>query len=306
MGSSLRRLLDEGGLIVAPGCHDALGARIAEKLGFRAVYMSGNATAAACLGKPDIGLLGLSEMVARARGIASAVDVPLICDADTGYGGVHNVARTVQEYEAAGVAGIHIEDQVTPKKCGAMPGVQVVPLEEAVARVRAAVKARTRPDFVVIARTDARAAVDFVEALERARAFAAAGADMVFVEDLQSRAEIEEVPRVVTSVPLMFDVLEAWPWSNISLPELERLGYRLVIYCLAATLTYAKAVERLLRTIKEVGHTRDAVASMMDLHEYEEILGLSHFNAHSEELEVEARGVLSEMAPGGASEQPCS
>lgn len=292
MGRSLRALLNEPGLVVAPGCHDALGARIAEKLGFKAVYMSGNATSAACLGKPDIGLLGLSEMVARARGIASAVDVPVICDADTGYGGVNNVARTVQEYEAAGVAGIHIEDQVIPKKCGAMPGVQVVPLEEAVARVRAAVKAKSRPDFIVIARTDARAAVDFEEALRRARAFAAAGADMVFVEDLRSREEIEQVPKEITSVPLMFDVLESWPWTNIPLPELEAMGYKLVIYCLAATFTYAKAVKNLFTSILEAGHTRDVVDAMMDLHEYEEILGLSSINARGEELAAEARQIL--------------
>jgi 2-methylisocitrate lyase-like PEP mutase family enzyme len=182
------------------------------------------------------------------------VEIPLICDGDTGYGGVDNVARTVQEYEAAGVAAIHIEDQIIPKKCGAMPGVEVVDFEDAVARVRAAVKAKRTPEFSIIARTDARAAVGFEEALRRARAFAAAGADLVYIEDLQSREEIERVPREVPSVPLMFDVLEAWSWTNIPLVELEKMGYKVVIYCLTATMAYAKAVQEVLGAILEMGH----------------------------------------------------
>jgi 2-methylisocitrate lyase-like PEP mutase family enzyme len=247
--------------------------------------MSGNATSAARLGKPDVGLLGLSEMVSHARGIASAVNIPVICDADTGYGGISNVARTVQEYERAGVAGIHIEDQLMPKKCGAMRGVEVVSLSDAVARVRAAVKAKRNRDFVIIARTDARAVVDFEEALRRARAFAAAGADMVFVENLRSRSEIEEVPRVITSVPLLFDVFEkAWPWTSIPLTDLEKIGYKVVIYCLATTLTYARATKNLLTAIKERGCTAVLVETMMDLHEYEEILGLAYINNLNEEV----------------------
>ena len=286
---SFRSLMEKPGLIVAPGCHDALGARIAEKLGFRAVYMSGNATSSACMGRPDIGLLGMSEMVTHARGLASAVEIPVICDADTGYGGVDNVARTVQEYEAAGVAAIHIEDQIIPKKCGAMPGVEVVDFEDAVARVQAAVKARRSPEFSIIARTDARAAVGFEEALRRARAFAAAGADLVYIEDLQSREEIERVPKEITSVPLMFDVLEAWPWTNIPLGELEKMGYKVVIYCLTATLAYAKAVQEVLGAILEMGHTQGISNRLMDLHEYEEILGLPEINARRAELSDEAK-----------------
>jgi len=300
MNRGLRILLDEPGLVVAPGCHDALGARIAQGLGFKAVYMSGNATSAARLGKPDIGLLGLSEMVSHARGIVSAVNIPVICDADTGYGGIGNVARTVQEYEEAGVAGIHIEDQVMPKKCGAMPGVEVVPLSDAVARVRAAVKARSNRDFVIIARTDARAIVDFEEALRRARAFAAAGADMVFVEDLRSRWEIEEVPRVITSVPLLFNVLEkAWPWTNIPLIDLEKIGYKMVIYCLATTLTYARATKNLLTAMKERGSTAGLVETMMDLNEYEEILGLSYINNRNGEVLGEASDIIRKMNERG-------
>jgi 2-methylisocitrate lyase-like PEP mutase family enzyme len=295
MNRGLRLLLDKPGLVVAPGCHDALGARIAQKLGFKAVYISGNATAASRLGKPDIGLLGLSEMVSHARRIVSAVDIPVICDADTGYGGISNVARTVQEYEEAGVAGIHIEDQVMPKKCGAMPGVEIVPLSDAVARVRAAVRAKKNRDFVIIARTDARATGDFEEALRRARVFAAAGADMIFVENLTSRSEIEEVPRVITSTPLLFDVLEkAWPWTDIPLSDIEKMGYKAVIYCLATTLTYAKATKDLLSTIKEKGCTSGLVEAMMDLHEYEEILGLSDINNRNDKVISDASEILRE------------
>jgi 2,3-dimethylmalate lyase len=289
----LRELIDAAGMVVAPGCHDALGARIAEKQGFKAVYMSGNASSAAYLGRPDIGLMGMSEMISRARGIAAAVNIPVICDADTGYGGIANVARTVQEYEAAGVEAIHIEDQVIPKKCGAMPGVEVVPLAEAVARVRAAVKAKCNPKFMIIARTDARAAVNFEEALLRARAFAAAGADMIFIEDLKSREEIEQVPKEITSVPLMFDVFEAWPWTNIPLPELKQMGYKVVIYCMAATLAYAKAVQELFAVIREIGHTQVLTDKLMDRHEYEEILLTSELNEWTEQTNIEAKKILS-------------
>jgi len=271
---ALREMLAKPGVVVAPGCHDALGARIAVSLGFEAVYMSGNATTASRIGKPDLGLLGMSEMVANARGIASAVNIPLICDADTGYGGLDNVARTVKEYEAAGIAAIHIEDQKIPKKCGAMPGVEVVELDEAVARVKAAVSAREGDDFMVIARTDARAAMDFDEALRRADAFAAAGADMVIVEDLRSREEVEQVPREITNVPLMFNVLEAWPWTNIPISDIEQMGYKLVIYCLSATMVYASALSDLFYAIKHDGHTKRIEHKLMDLRDYETILGL--------------------------------
>ena len=269
-----REMLSQPGIIVAPGCHDALGAKIAEKIGFKAVYMSGNATTASRLGRPDIGLLGMSEMVSNAHGIASAVNIPVICDADTGYGGIDNVARTVHEYESAGIAAIHIEDQKIPKKCGAMPGIEVIGVEEAVTRVRTAVKAKTNPDFTVIARTDARAAISFDEALKRANLFAEAGADMIIVEDLRTRDEVEIVPKEIRNAPLMFDVIEAWPWTNMPVKEIEQIGYKMVIYCLSATMAYAKTLFNLFSLIKKTGHTQDFMSNLMELHEYENILGL--------------------------------
>src|SRR5437868_5473671 len=189
---SLRELLARPEPILAPGAYDALSARLIEAAGFPAVYMTGFGSAASLLGRPDVGLLGMSEMVANARRIVDAVDVPVIADADTGYGNPINVIRTVHEYEQAGVAAIHLEDQLAPKKCGHMEGKQLVPSDEMVAKVRAAVDAR-RSDLVIIARTDARAVEGLEGALQRARRYRDAGADVIFFEAPQSEAEIETV-----------------------------------------------------------------------------------------------------------------
>src|SRR6201986_161813 len=180
--SSLGGMFDAGDTVLAPGCYDALGARLIEEAGFPAAYMSGFSSAASHLGRPDIGLMALAAMVDNARRIASAVEIPVIADADTGFGNSINVIRTVREYEAAGVAAIHIEDQVMPKKCGHMSGKQVVPAEEMAAKVSAAVAARRSPDFLIIARTDARAVEGLESALARARRYREAGADALFVE----------------------------------------------------------------------------------------------------------------------------
>ncbi len=181
--------------LVVPGCYDALGARLIEQAGFDAAYMTGFGSAAGLLGRPDVGLLGLSEMVDNARRITSAIDLPVIADADSGYGNQINVIRTVQEYERSGVAGIHLEDQVVPKKCGHMENKQVVDVDEFVGKIRAAASTRQDPDFVLIARTDARAPHGLDEAIDRARAAVEAGADVLFVEALQSVDEIERCRR---------------------------------------------------------------------------------------------------------------
>src|SRR5579884_2750249 len=195
----LRELLAGPDLLVVPGAYDGLSARLIVQAGFPIVYMTGFGTAASVLGQPDVGLLTMSEMVARASALASVVgDLPLIADADTGYGNPLNVRRTIREYERAGVAGLHIEDQVWPKKCGHMEGKQVIPMEEMVQKVRAAVEARQDPDFVIIARTDAGAVLGFEEALRRARAYREAGADMLFIEAPRS---LEELRAIVQTFP---------------------------------------------------------------------------------------------------------
>ena len=195
----LRALLETGQTIVAPGAFDPLAARLVEEAGFPAVYMTGFGASAALLGRPDVGLLTMTEMAGNAARIAACVDIPLIADADTGYGNPINVIRTVGAYEAAGAAGIHIEDQVAPKKCGHMDGKLVIPAEEMAAKIQAATEARADPDFVIIARTDARAVEGFEQALARARRYLRAGADVLFIEALTSETEIaqaaERLPR---------------------------------------------------------------------------------------------------------------
>src|SRR5947209_12254839 len=203
--SRLKQMLAGGDTILAPGAYDALTVRIYEQAGFPAVYMTGFGTSASLLGRPDVGLLTMSQMVDNARRIAQAVGVPVIADADTGYGNPLNVIRTVQEYESAGVAAIHIEDQVMPKKCGHMEGKQVIPAGEMAAKVAAAVAARRSPDFLIIARTDARAVEGLDAALERARRYRDAGADALFVEAPQSANEIEVIARAFADVPLLFN-----------------------------------------------------------------------------------------------------
>jgi 2-methylisocitrate lyase-like PEP mutase family enzyme len=188
-------MLSRPGTVTAPGAYDALSARIVEAAGFPAVYMTGYGSSAALLGQPDVGLLSMAEMVENARRIVQAVSVPVIADADTGYGNALNVARTLRAYEAAGVAGIHIEDQVAPKKCGHMAGKQVIPAEEMVQKLRAAVEARRDPDFLIIARTDARAVNGLADALMRGECYRDAGADMLFVEAPESEAEVEQIAR---------------------------------------------------------------------------------------------------------------
>src|SRR5690349_2769055 len=195
-------------MVLAPGCYDSLGARLVEEAGFSAVYMTGFGTAASRLGRPDVGLLTLSEMVDNAHRIAQAVGIPVIADADTGYGSAVNVIRTVRDYEDAGVAAIHLEDQVMPKKCGHMDGKEVIPPPEMAAKIAAACSARRSPDFVVIARTDARAVDGLDAALERARLYRDAGADVLFVEAPQSIQEIERIAAEFPDTPLLFNYAE--------------------------------------------------------------------------------------------------
>src|SRR5688572_22963884 len=196
----LRTLLATPGPLMAPGAYDALSARLVEQAGFDVVYMTGFGSTASLIGRPDVGLLTGTEMVDNARRIAAAVDLPVIADADTGYGNAINVVRTVQAYEQAGVAGIHLEDQVMPKKCGHMSGKAVIPAEEMVGKIRAAAAARRDPDFVLIARTDAVAVEGVAAAIARARAFAEAGADALFVEAPTSEDDLATIGRELTGL----------------------------------------------------------------------------------------------------------
>ena len=225
--SRFRDLLNQGGMIIAPGAYDCITAKLIEQAGFAAVYMTGAGTAAT-LGYPDFGLVTMSEMVANAGRLVAAVGVPVIADADTGYGNELNVFRTVREFESRGVAGIHIEDQEFPKKCGHLEGKQVIPREDYLAKIRAAVAARRDANFMIIARTDARAVVGLDEAIARANGALASGADMAFVEAPQTVEEVTAVPRLVSG-PCLLNVVRGGKTPEIDLRHAEAVGYRLAI-----------------------------------------------------------------------------
>jgi 2-methylisocitrate lyase-like PEP mutase family enzyme len=225
--NQLRELLRQDGLITAPGAYDCITARMIQQAGFSAVYMTGAGTAA-MLGYPDYGLVTMSEMVQNAGRIAAAVSVPVIADADTGYGNELNVVRTVREYEQRGVAGIHLEDQGFPKKCGHLENKVVVPLEDYVAKIKAAVSARSDPDFLIIARTDARAVLGFEEAVRRANAALDSGADMAFVEAPESLGEVAAVPRLVRG-PCLLNMVWRGKTPDIALDDAQAMGYKFAI-----------------------------------------------------------------------------
>ena len=271
--TQLRELLKKKDILVAPGAHDALTAKIVAKAGFAAVYFTGYGQAASHLGGPDVGLMTMTEMVMRARNFVAAVDVPVIADADTGFGNAVNTMRTVREYEAAGVAAIQLEDQVAPKKCGHMVGRQVVPLEEMVGKIKAAVAARQDPDLVIIARTDARTSMGIEEALRRGKAFAEAGADLLFIESPES---VEEM-RLITSsfgIPVMANMVEGGRTPLYSAQELQQLGYQIVIFPTSSTYITALAVTKAMEELKRSGTTKSLLSQMIPFEQFNELVGL--------------------------------
>jgi carboxyvinyl-carboxyphosphonate phosphorylmutase len=245
-------MLEAPGIIVAPGAYDGFSARLIEAAGFPAVYMTGAGTAASHLGQPDLGLTTLTEMASHAGHLAGCIALPLIADADTGYGNALNVVRTVREYERAGVAGLHLEDQVAPKKCGHIAGKQVIPAREFADKIRAAVEYRTDPDFVVIARTDARAVTGLDDAIERGNLYRDAGADVIFVEAPQSEEEIDRVAREVKA-PLLANMVPGGRTPALTAAALERLGFKIVIFPAACMAPAVAAIERSLARLKERG-----------------------------------------------------
>jgi 2,3-dimethylmalate lyase len=277
--AALWAALERDGMVVAPGAFDPLAARLVEEAGFPAVYMTGFGTSAAMLGRPDVGLVTMTEMVDNARRIAGCVDIPVIADADTGYGNPLNVMRTVAAYENAGVAAIHLEDQVAPKKCGHMEGKAVIPAAEMAAKVRAAAEARTSPDFMIIARTDARAVEGLDAALERAAGYRAAGADALFIEALVSEAEIETAARAFPGIPLLFNWAEGGKTPPVSLERLGELGYRIVIFPIATLLAATAGMRRVLREIAQVGTPAALLPELPGFGEFCDFIGLPEIHA---------------------------
>ena len=271
----LRQLMSSGSPLLAPGAYDALSARLIEQAGFDAVYMTGFGTTASLIGRPDVGLLSGAEMVDNARRIVSAVDVPVIADADTGYGNAINVVRTVQLYEQAGVAGIQLEDQVMPKKCGHMTGKLLIGAEEMAGKLRAAVAARRDPDLLIIARTDAVAVTGVDDAIARARAFAEAGADALFVEAPTSEEDIERVAKELTGVaPLVFNWAEGGRTPPLSLDRIGELGFSLVIYPIGALLAATAGIRSLLATLKAEGTPASALSGLPTFEAFTNLIGL--------------------------------
>jgi carboxyvinyl-carboxyphosphonate phosphorylmutase len=272
-GTALRRLFQKGELIVAPGAHDALTAKVVAQTGFPALYMTGYGQSASTLGYPDVGLMTMSEMVSRAAAIAEACNIPVVADADTGFGNAVNVKRTVREYERAGVAAIQLEDQVMPKKCGHMTGRQVISTGEMVGKIKAATDARIDNDLMIMARTDARTVHGIGEAIRRGKAYEEAGADILFIES----PETEEEMRLIASsfnIPTLANMVEGGRTPQLSNNELARIGYKIVIYPTASVYTMAKAMLDLMESLKKTGTTRNMYDHMMTFEDFNELIGL--------------------------------
>ncbi len=276
--SRLRDLINKPGLVVAPGCHDGVSARIIQKLGFDVAYMGGNGTMASLLGMPDIGLGTATEMVTRAHYLAECIDIPLMCDADTGYGNLNNVWRTVRDYESAGVSGIHIEDQTSPKRCGAMEGVTVIPVEEVCEKIKIAAKARRDSNFLIIARTDCFKTLGIDEVVRRCKAFQQAGADVLMPENLLEKKDLLKVTTSIDHTPVLYDVCEFTRGQIYSNHELLEMGFKIVIHPLASILMHAKTMMNLYKQYRDTGSTAALFEQdlFMDRLEYQDLVGFSY------------------------------
>jgi 2-methylisocitrate lyase-like PEP mutase family enzyme len=270
---TLKKLLQRNKLLVAPGCFDGLSARLVEEAGFEAAYLSGGAVARS-MGIPDIGLVTMSEAIERAGQVVSAIRIPIIADADTGYGNAVNLVRTVREFERIGVAAIHIEDQVTPKRCGHLDGKEVVSLEEVAQKIAAALATRTDPDFCIIARTDARAVNGMDDAIKRAEVFAKLGVDAIFVEAPQSEEELAEIPRRLPGIPLLVNVFKGGKTPMLPMDRLEKMGYRIAIYPSETQRAGIHAMRNALATLKSEGTTESIDASLTTFKERDKVVGL--------------------------------
>lgn len=273
----LRDRLKKGPVIIAPGIYDAYGARLAEQAGFEAVYLTGNGVSASLLGRPDVGLVDLTLITGHAHRVAACVDVPVISDADTGYGNAVNVRHTVQEFEAAGVAAIHLEDQASPKRCGQLPGARpVIEAAEAVGKIEAAVAARRDPDFVIIARTDAAEAHGLDEAIRRGRLFHRAGADVIFVEMKAGPTVLEDFMRVTAEVgaPCLVNMGAGGKLDDLDAGGLGRLGLRIAIYPGLARAAAGFAIREALAGLKRDGNLQAMRGRMLGLQDYNAALKL--------------------------------
>ncbi len=276
--TKLRKLIAGENILMCPGTYDPLMAKLIGQMGFEAMYMTGAGVSHSTLAMPDLGLTTMTEMVHRATQLADASELPLICDADTGYGNALNVMRTVREYERAGVAGIHIEDQEMPKRCGHFMGKSLIEKDEMVGKLKAALDARQDEDFMIIARTDARTAVGFDEALERAHAYAEAGADVIFFESPRSVEELAAVPKAIGK-PVLANMVETGLTPLLPASELQELGYDVVIFAGGLARFLARQAEGFLQNLKDTGTTAAYMDRMNSFQEHNELLELPKFEA---------------------------
>ncbi len=279
---ALRRLLEAGKVVRIPGAYDGMSARIAQQIGFPAVSFSGNAVSASLLGVPDLGVLGMSESVDHAGRVAASLSIPLLCDADTGYGGVMNVMRTVRGFEAAGVQGVHIEDQVTPKRCGLLPqGIPVISLEEQVVKIRAAVEARRSKDFLIIARTDAASMNGLEDACKRSRAYIEAGADAALVMGANTPEQLRYTQSVVRA-PLVCVIQEKPPTTELTDDLLNEVGCAFALHAGVVRYAVVKAMQDAMGALYRDGHTASVRGNMASFEEYNAVLGLNDWLALEE------------------------
>jgi carboxyvinyl-carboxyphosphonate phosphorylmutase len=276
--NNFRTLLAGPGIIVAPGVWDGFSAKLVEHLGFKAAYASGGMISSSLLGKPDIGLVTMSEMVTQVKNIVSAIDIPVISDADTGYGNAMNVMRTVKEFEQVGVAGIHIEDQELPKRCGNLEGKRIISRSEMVSKIKAAVDARKDRSFILIGRTDARGVSGLNEAIKRGRAYADAGADMLFIEAPQSLEDLKTIGNSFKNMPLMV-AMGGNKTPNVPVKQLEAMGFKLVIFPGIVQKIAAKAILEHMQVFREQGDADAVKDKQLSFNELFGLLGIKEFFA---------------------------
>ena len=270
--AALRQRLNQSGLLVAPGVFDMVSLRLADSFGFDALYMTGYGTVASHMGLPDAGLATYSDMVGRVTAMAGMARTPLIADADTGYGGLLNMRHTIRGYEAAGAAAIQLEDQEFPKKCGHTPGRRVIPMEDMVRKIRVAVESRTDPNFLIIARTDARTSLGLDEALRRAEAYAKAGADILFVESPESEEEMRTIGRTFHQ-PLLANMVEGGRTPVLSRQDLESIGYKLAIFPITAMLAAVQAMKTVYEGFQQQGSSTATQVPLMPFADLTRLMG---------------------------------
>jgi 2-methylisocitrate lyase-like PEP mutase family enzyme len=282
----LRDLLNGPGIIRSLGAHDVFTARLIEAAGLETVFLGGFGTSASLLGLPDVGLLTLTEMADAVRRMALRVAIPVVADADTGHGDLQNVVRTVREFEQAGAAGLLLEDQVTPKRCGHFQGKQIIPASEMVLKLRAALGARRDPNFVIVARTDARAVEGLAGAIERANRYGETGADICFIEAPESREELERIPRAV-HYPLLVNMLTGGVTPILPVDDLQQLGYKIVVCPIESLLVAGAAIQRLIQALLTRGRVDQPASDMMSFTEIKKLLGLDEVLALRERMKAE-------------------